>query len=155
GFASLAAPVSGADCAAARRLDALAAQLLDLAHLDAGTVPVRLERLRLRARVEQIVSVLAEQRELRIEVPPQLEAHADPVAFDRIVSHLLANALRYGAPPIRIGALERGGGVSLLVEDAGRGVAAEFAPLLFDRFTRSGESALHVPEGAGLGLAIG
>ena len=42
----------------------------------------------------------------------------------------------------------------LIVEDHGPGVAPEFVPRLFERFTRSDEARREGSPGAGLGLAI-
>ena len=91
--------------------------------------------------------------EVTIAVPSGLEALVDQDAFDRIVSNLIVNATRYGAPPIEISAEQRDRHFRLTVTDHGHGVPAEFVPQLFERFTRSGASRER-GEGAGLGLAI-
>jgi signal transduction histidine kinase len=77
----------------------------------------------------------------------------DPVAFDRVAANLILNALRYGEPPVEVHA-DRSEGFRLIVEDHGPGVAPEFVPRLFERFTRSDESRREGSPGAGLGLAI-
>ena len=69
-------------------------------------------------------------------------------ALDRIVSNLLVNAFRYGKPPVVVRAESGLVGLSVVVEDAGDGVAPELVPQLFERFARGGS------EGTGLGLAI-
>ena len=76
---------------------------------------------------------------------------ADPNAFDRIVSNLVVNAVRYGRAPITIAARQRDRHLRLTVEDRGGGVAREFVPRLFDRFSRGDEAA---GDGSGLGLSI-
>jgi signal transduction histidine kinase len=150
----VAATLLDADSPTGPRLDALAAQLLDVSRLDAGEVAIAPECIRLRARVDELLAVVAPEAGVVVDIPPELEATADAPAFDRIVTHLLGNAALYGAPPIRVGAAEGETSVAVVVEDAGRGVEPAFAPLLFDRFTRSGPSTLAVAGGAGLGLAI-
>ena len=75
----------------------------------------------------------------------------DAQAFDRIVSNLVANALRHGAPPILVSARGSNGELWVTIEDRGRGVADEFVGSLFERFTRGATDA---SEGAGLGLSI-
>ena len=137
------------------RLRNLVEQLLDLSRLEAGAMRVRPEPLRVRHRVEELVLVLAAQRaqEVTITVAPDLEENLDPLVFDRVVSNLITNALRYGAAPITIDAEQRDRHFRLAVEDRGRGVDPEFVPRLFDRFSRSEGSANGVP-GSGLGLAI-
>jgi len=61
--------------------------------------------------------------------------------------------LRYGEAPITISAEQRDRHFRLRVEDRGRGVAPEFVPHLFERFTRGRKSA-EVGGAAGLGLSI-
>lgn len=137
------------------RMRRLVDQLLDLSRLEANGVRIDPQPLWVRSRVEELLLMLSgEPREdVRIEVAPELEAVVDQGAFDRIVSNLLVNAFRYGAPPISVYAEQRDRHFRLRVEDAGDGVPAEFVPQLFERFTRSGASQ-DVTGGAGLGLAI-
>jgi two-component system, OmpR family, sensor histidine kinase MtrB len=92
-------------------------------------------------------------RAIEVDVEPELETVVDPAGFERIVSNLVTNAIRYGAPPIRIGAQQRDTHFRLTVEDRGDGVSKEFVPRLFERFTRSDEAAPRTT-GSGLGLAI-
>lgn len=109
--------------------------------------------LAVRERTEAIVRGVAAARaeDIAILIEPDLSAAADPDAFDRIVSNLIANALTYGEQPITVSAAVQDRHFRLTVEDRGRGVPAEFAPRLFDRFTRADRSGA---PGAGLGLSI-
>jgi|SRR5579884_246169 len=139
----------------AARLRRLVEQLLDLSRIDAAATTIRPRSTLLYRKVEEIVFLVAERRarEIELEVPTDLEVELDPDAFDRIASNLLVNALRYGAPPIRIEAAQHDRHLRLSVTDSGEGVAAEFVPSLFERFSRSGDTAAREP-GSGLGLAI-
>jgi signal transduction histidine kinase len=138
-----------------RRLGTLVEQLLDLSRLDAEAISIDPEVLRVRERVEELVRSTAGERvdDVQVEVPEDLEASVDPSAFDRILSNLVANALRYGEPPVIVRAEQRDRHFRLAVEDRGPGVPAEFVPDLFERFTRS-ERAQQRGLGTGLGLAI-
>jgi signal transduction histidine kinase len=136
------------------RLALLVEQLLDLSRLDAGAVPIKPERFPVRERVEELVAVAgAAPGAVEIDVPTGLEAVADAIAFERIVTNLVANALRYGAPPVTITAERRDQHFRLRVADRGPGVSPEFESSLFDRFTRS-EPSRRTGGGLGLGLAI-
>jgi signal transduction histidine kinase len=137
------------------RLRLLIEQLLDLTRLEAEVVPIRPELFSVRPRLETLAEGLAGEAagEIRIDVEPGLEAVADPEAFDRVLSNLLANALRYGEPPVVVTAVLRDRHFRVAVEDRGRGVPPEFVPELFERFSRSGASQEAV-QGTGLGLAI-
>jgi signal transduction histidine kinase len=139
----------------ARRLTILVEQLLDLSRLDAEAVDLRPASFPVRERVEELVDALRGSRpgEVQIDVDEELEAVADPMAFDRVLSNLVANAFKYGRPPVRIAAVVGDNHFRIAVEDAGPGVAPEFVPRLFERFSRSGHSNDAVA-GTGLGLAI-
>lgn len=137
------------------RMRRLIEQLLDLSHFDLVGVPVSPESLRLRPKIEEVVRTVAGTRpdQVTIAVPPDLEAAVDPSALDRMLSNLIANALRHGEPPVTVMAARRDTHLRLAVEDRGQGVRGEFVPRLFDRFTRSPESRGRT-DGSGLGLAI-
>jgi signal transduction histidine kinase len=138
-----------------RRLRALVEQLLDLSRLDAEAVVIKPQRVRVRERLEEIVSATSplESISIGIEADPELEVEVDGHALDRIVTNLVANACRYGAPPVVVSAAQVGELLRVTVQDNGPGVPPEFVPLLFDRFARGATSASNVP-GTGLGLAI-
>jgi len=137
------------------RLRQLVDQLLDLSRLEAKAIRIRPEPIQVRRHVEELVASLVPEHAAGIEliIPPELEAVSDLAAFDRIVSNLITNAFRYGDPPVRIQAEQQDRHFRLAVEDGGSGVSPEFVPQLFERFTRSEESAKSA-EGAGLGLSI-
>jgi signal transduction histidine kinase len=135
------------------RLQDLTEQLLDLSRFDSGRVHVELRVFHPRDSVEGLLPRLAPDRldDVTVEIDPGEAIVSDPVAFERVVGNLIGNALTYGEPPVLVRGRDRGGSFHLSVEDRGPGVAADFVPHLFERFTR----AEHVKRGgAGLGLAI-
>jgi signal transduction histidine kinase len=137
------------------RLRDLADQLLDVSRIDSRSLPVHFERLDPRERLEELLARIApdQARDVRLEVPPGWQVVTDAVAFERVAANLVLNALRYGRPPVVIGA-ERNGEFRLVVEDSGEGVPEEFVPQLFERFARSASARRSGTPGAGLGLAI-
>jgi PAS domain S-box-containing protein len=95
--------------------------------------------------------------ELVIETPVTLAARFDVERVSRIVSNLLANAIRH-APPggrVRCTVAESSESATLEVADSGPGVPPEHRDLIFGRF-RSGldGDGRAAGAGAGLGLAI-
>jgi signal transduction histidine kinase len=137
-----------------QRMAALVEQLLDLSRLDAEAIDIIPERVKVREHVEEIVSTaVADPASVRIEVAEDTVAIVDRNALDRIVTNLLTNAFRYGTPPVRVRAEQTDRHFRLVVEDEGAGVAPEFVPDLFERFTRS-ETSRASAIGTGLGLAI-
>ncbi|HVA32369.1 MAG TPA: HAMP domain-containing sensor histidine kinase [Gaiellaceae bacterium] len=137
-----------------QRMANLVEQLLDLSRLDADAIDIAPETLHVRAQVQEIVAVSApDAGSVEIEISETTVAVADRNALERIVSNLVTNAFRYGKPPVTVRAEQSDRHFRLTVEDHGPGVAAEFVPDLFERFSRS-EDSRRDAAGTGLGLAI-
>jgi len=132
------------------RLRRLLEDLLDLSRLDARAINVDARPVVLRSALADVVrGALPTEDLVELDIPNDLAAVVDPLVLDRVVSNLVANAVRYGAPPIRISAKQRDRHLRVTVEDAGPGVPKELEGRIFDRFSRGGGQAGH-----GLGLAI-
>ena len=91
--------------------------------------------------------------------PPDAGVPPAPVAVDArllalALGQLLENALRHVPPgtPVRASVHEDGGGVVMVVEDAGPGVPEERLPQLFEPFFRQDQARTR--GGAGLGLTL-
>lgn len=82
----------------------------------------------------------------------QLEAGVQNALLERIVSPLLANALRYAGSSVTLHADRDGGGVRICVTDDGPGVPPAFAGQLFQPGRRADPDDGH--GGAGLGLPL-
>ncbi len=92
---------------------------------------------------------------LRCVVEPELpHAYIDAVQTERVVSNLLANAIKFTPTGgvIEVSVRYRDGRVVLTVSDTGRGIAASELPHVFDKYHREGTN--HRIEGSGLGLFI-
>jgi heavy metal sensor kinase len=151
-----AAVVSAAD--EADRLVALAEDLLVVARLEQGRLPVR------RAGVDpgDLLSDVArrlEQRaaengiELRVAPPADgLVLQADRLRMEQALGNMVDNALRHGGAPVELSAERHDGHFELHVRDAGPGFPDAFMARAFDRFSR-GDTA-RTRGGVGLGLAI-
>jgi signal transduction histidine kinase len=136
------------------RLTQLVEQLLDLSRLDAEGIEINPSRMKVREKVEALLPLAAGERlgDIRLEIPAELEATVDPVAFERIISNLVTNAVRYGSPPITVEAEQKDRHFRISVVDRGN-VPEQFVPNLFERFRRSPEAG-EQSAGTGLGLAI-
>ena len=81
---------------------------------------------------------------------------ADPDRIAQVVSNLLSNAIKFtpagGQVGVQLG--NRNGGVEIRVADTGAGIAAEFLPHVFDRFSQAAGTTTRTYSGLGLGLAI-
>src|SRR5919201_4237831 len=90
------------------RLRRLLEDLLDLSRLDARAVNVEPRPLVLKTALADVVhGALPTTDAVELQIPDDLAAVVDPLVLDRVVSNLVANAARYGAPPIRIVARKR------------------------------------------------
>jgi signal transduction histidine kinase len=131
------------------RLRRLLEELLDLSRLDARAISVEPRPVVLKAVLADVVGGLSANEAIELDIPDDMAAVVDPLVVERVLSNLVTNATRYGAPPIRIEARQRDRHLRLAVEDAGPGIPEELEGRIFDRFARgSGET------GHGLGLAI-
>ena len=132
------------------RLRRLLEELLDLSRLDARAIGVEPRPVVLKSVLADVVDgVLPSSGAVELDIPDDLAAVVDPLVLDRVISNLLANAARYGLPPIRIEAQQRDRHLRVTVEDSGPGIPEELEGRIFDRFARGkGET------GHGLGLAI-
>jgi signal transduction histidine kinase len=138
----------------AERMSRLVEQLLDMSRLDAAAIRVNPEPIALGTELRHIVQATALGREHQVEVDvPDTTVVADRAVLERVIGNLLTNALRYGAPPVRILAHETGSQLCISVRDSGPGIDPDFVPQLFDRFQRS-DAARQTGTGAGLGLSI-
>lgn len=82
------------------------------------------------------------------------ELEGDPELLRVAVANLVANADRYGAPPIEVGATAVAGGVVIRVTDHGPGVPEDFEPRLFERFSQATSGDRRTAQGTGLGLWV-
>lgn len=139
----------------AARLDSLTADLLTAAQARRGVLDVRLEPLDL---VETLETILAAHPDVALHVlardggeADSLRVRADPGRLEQMVTNLVGNARKYGAPPVVVTVGEQGPWAHLAVEDQGTGVPESFRGQLFDEFSRApGASA----RGTGLGLFV-
>jgi two-component system sensor histidine kinase MtrB len=137
------------------RLRRLLEELLDLSRLDAHAISVDPKPVVLKTALADVVQgALSASDAVELDIPDDLAAIVDPLVLERVISNLLANAVRYGAPPIRIVAQTRDRHLRVAVEDAGPGVPEELEGKIFDRFARGGGGGGDSDSGHGLGLAI-
>ena len=94
--------------------------------------------------------------QVRIEIPDDLNALAEPELLSRAVGNLIRNALRYAGQdgPVEISAGLNDNTIVLKVADSGPGVPSEMLPQIFDPFFRVESSRSRETGGVGLGLAI-
>lgn len=103
----------------------------------------------------RLVDALGAQERLKVVVEatdPELKAGVVPALLERIVSPLLANAVRYARSTVTVSARPVPGGVRISVTDDGPGVPESFTGDLFQPGRRAEPEDGH--DGAGLGLPL-
>ncbi|MFY1594109.1 ATP-binding protein [Micromonospora sp. WMMD737] len=145
----------------ATRLLTLVNSLLTFSSLEAGQAHSQAREVDLAGLTTELASVFraaVERAGLRLEVdcPPLPRAvSVDPVNWERIVTNLLSNALKYTfVGRIRVGLTADDDEVRLTVADTGIGIAEEDLPRLFERFHRVQGTRSRSHEGTGIGLAL-
>ena len=135
--------------------------LLFVARLDAGKVPIERKPFDLAAVISGAVSrfeprSVVEGIRLENRTPEELPARGDPRQTERILAVLLDNALRHtpSGGCITVAGQPSDGWVEASVIDTGPGIARENLPRIFDRFYRADASRSRGAAGTGLGLSI-
>jgi two-component system OmpR family sensor kinase len=138
------------------RLSRLAEDLLLIARVDQGRLPIRRERV---AAGEVLATVAGRFSTQSAELGRVVTAEdsdalldADPERVEQALGNLVDNALRHGGGTVVLRAVELDGAVELHVEDEGPGFPDGFGERAFDRFSRADEA--RSGGGSGLGLSI-
>jgi two-component system OmpR family sensor kinase len=139
------------------RLVRLAEDLLVIARLDQGRLPVRSTEIDagtvLGAVAERFnLSAGDRSRNVRAADGAGVQIFADRVHLEQALGNMVDNALRHGAGEVRLTAVGGADVVELHVIDEGPGFAADFIDHAFERFARADGSRRR--GGAGLGLSI-
>ena len=139
----------------------LIGDLLDVARIDTGTLPVSPAPADPAEMVDEAKNRFLSgggrnniQIDLPLDLPPVM---ADRRRIIQVVNNLLSNADRYSPEGslIRVTAAFQGLNVAISVADGGRGVSADVLPHLFRKFARiDGDDRGSSIAGSGLGLAI-
>jgi signal transduction histidine kinase/CheY-like chemotaxis protein len=145
----------------ATRLLTLVNSLLTFSSLEAGRARSDAHGVDLPALTAELASVFRAAVEragltLDVDCPPlPRPVTVDPVNWERIVTNLLSNALKYTfIGRIRIAVEADHDEVRLTVADTGIGIAEADLPKLFERFHRVQGARSRSHEGTGIGLAL-
>lgn len=80
-------------------------------------------------------------------------AEVAPISIQRVMNNLIINAIKYGAPPIKVSLWQDERNTYISVRDQGKGVPKDQERDIFRPLFR-GDSARRNAQGSGLGLAI-
>ncbi len=147
----------------ADRLSAIIEDLLSLSSLEGGPddVAITLERGSIRDVLQVALDVCemkATARDIRLELdcPDDLFADINAPLLEQAVVNLVDNAVKYSpeGSTVAVSAGIEAAGLSIKVEDTGRGIGRDHLSRLFERFYRVDKARSRDMGGTGLGLAI-
>jgi signal transduction histidine kinase len=136
-------------------------ELVDFSRIVGGRQELRLAPIALHALCDDVfvqVSLTAGQKGVAVHLDTGERpwyVTADVIRLRQVLLNLLHNAIKYterGSVTLHVRPDPEG--VAVEVVDTGRGIAPEFQPRLFERFSREERLTEAVQQGAGIGLAI-
>jgi signal transduction histidine kinase len=147
---------------AARTLNLLVSDLVDLAAIESGKLRVEIGELDLASVINEVksrVDVVAQRKQLQFSVnlPPALPAmKGDPHRIGQVIQNLCTNAVQYTKEGGRISieATLQPDWVIVGVRDTGIGISKEDLPRVWERFFQTKEAQTMRKAGFGLGLKI-
>ena len=140
----------------AKRLDRLAADILDVTRIEGKSLQLNKERFNIDEILSQIVKEtrrLIEKDSMRnVDIEYEsinVEVNADKSRITQVISNLVSNAIKFTQEgTISISCKIKEKEILLLVRDSGRGIDSEIHSRLFSKFASKSE------QGTGLGLFI-
>ncbi|MBL8020681.1 MAG: sensor histidine kinase [Leptospirales bacterium] len=121
----------------------------------------QIEDCKLAPKVEDALRGLSEissRRKILIDsrIPEDLRVKSDPALLERVLEHVLENAILYNRDGGRLTLETRDGAdtVEILVADEGAGIPTDVRGRLFQKFVRGDTSSTYSVPGTGTGLAL-
>ncbi|MGB6008771.1 heavy metal sensor histidine kinase [Castellaniella sp.] len=141
------------------RLAHIIENILFLSRADHDAAEVTREPLALLPELRKIADYFegpAQERGMDFEVIASGTCHANAIMWQRAVSNLVVNAIRYGRPGTRIslGGRADASGSQVTVDNRGQAFSPDEIDRMFRRFYRGDQSRSQHTESNGLGLAI-
>jgi signal transduction histidine kinase len=136
----------------AERLSRLITELLDVARIDTGRLPLYPREIDIVPFVDRVVeSVLAgTSRTINTQhATPEANAFADPDKFVQVATNLVDNAVRHGEGTVSVTTGPGPLGLRLVVDDEGEGIPEALRNRVFTKFWKHGTRG-----GSGLGMYI-
>jgi PAS domain S-box-containing protein len=144
-----------------QHLLALINDILDLAKIEAGKMPVHLERLSLNELLHDAVAqmepmIKRKGLEFNVQLPSEtVYMETDRTKVRQIVLNLISNAVKFTARgSVSVSARAHGSEVRIAVSDTGIGIRPQDLEVIFEEFRQVDQSRTREYGGTGLGLSI-
>ena len=140
----------------------LVEDLLDVSRIISGKLRIDFSAVELAPIAENVVDTFkARAEEAGVKLvssidPLPISVFGDEMRLHQVMWNLLSNAIKFTPKGGRVSvSLTRAGSEAVLeVSDTGRGIAPEFLPYVFERYTQADSTTTRQQAGLGLGLAI-
>jgi CheY-like chemotaxis protein len=136
--------------------------ILDVSRIITGNLYIDLHPTEVTPVVQNAINVVrptADAKGIRIETqidPTPAVVSGDANRLQQVIWNLLSNAVKFthsgGCVQVKVSQANRA--VEISVTDSGQGIAREFLPYVFDRFSQADSTTTRHHGGLGLGLAI-
>lgn len=143
-----------------QRMSSLIENILFLAKAENPQMDLKKKLLQIHDEIILVIEfyqAMAEEKDIKIICEGSATASANPVMFRRLISNILANALKYSDPHTQINfKIEELNAetIQITASDNGFGISPEHLSKIFDRFYRIDSARTQSTGGTGLGLAI-
>ena len=120
-----------------------------------GISPENSERVNITKMIQNLIRKLNKGKfDISFESKKEYFAIIRPLAFERAISNVIMNAIRYGKKKISVSVTKNSDSLSIFVEDNGNGIPKEKREEMFKPFARLDKSRNNKTGGVGLGLSI-
>jgi signal transduction histidine kinase len=136
----------------AERLSRLITELLDVARIDTGRLPLyprEIDAIPVLERVVESVRAGTNRTITTEHAAPEAATFADPDKFVQVVTNLVDNAVRHGEGKVSVTTGPGPLGLRITVDDQGEGIAEALRDRVFTKFWKHGAQG-----GSGLGMYI-
>ena len=149
---------------AAEHLNALLTEILDLAKIEAGAMPIHMEPVALKPLLREVtelfrVSAVSKGLALHMSVAAQVPAtlETDRLKLKQMINNLLSNAIKFtaeGSISLEAELAPDARHVRIHVRDTGAGIAVEQQARIFEKFSQGNAQISYEHGGTGLGLSL-
>lgn len=144
------------------RLINLVNDILDVEKIEAGKMEFEMARIDLVPLMTEAITAnqsFAERFGVKLEISTDLDTAAvrgDPDRLMQAITNLISNGAKFSPADstVELGLIQRDDHYRLSVRDHGPGIAKDFQPRLFEKFSQSDSSDSRQVGGTGLGLNI-
>lgn len=145
-----------------RALNQLISDLLDVNRLSSGKLRLQVKDVSVTQLVDHALESVMPEAQARnitlckVSSIDEVSLRGDPSRLEQCLLNLITNSLKFtpSGGKIEVGAQRVGSTIEIAVRDTGRGMAPEFLPHVFERFSQSDPSRTREYGGLGLGLSI-